>query len=224
MITTKNIKCPYWSKIISNEFKKEYFKNLNNFLILDNKKYEIFPKKDDIYNAFKYTKYNKIKVIIIGQDPYHGSGQAHGLSFSVLNDKLPPSLKNIFKELVFDLKIKFPNNGNLCSWAKQGVLLINTILTVRKGKPQSHKNIGWEIFTNNIIKKLSNEKQDLVFLLWGKNAQSKIDLIDKEKHHILNSSHPSPFSAHKSFFGCKHFSKTNLFLIQKKKKPINWSL
>ena len=214
-----------WKEKLIEEFKKDYMQSLSEFLRSEISKNKIiFPPGKKIFNALNLTSFENVKVVILGQDPYHGYNQAHGLSFSVLNDKLPPSLKNIFKELVSDLKIKFPNHGNLSSWAKQGVLLINTILTVRKGKPQSHKNIGWEIFTNNIIKKLSNEKHDLVFLLWGKNAQSKIDLIDKEKHYILNSSHPSPFSAHKSFFGCKHFSKTNLFLLKKKKKPISWSL
>ncbi|MCW8897249.1 MAG: uracil-DNA glycosylase, partial [Flavobacteriales bacterium] len=185
--------------------------------------YKIFPPEKEIFNAFNLTPLEKIKVIIIGQDPYHGIGQAHGLCFSV-NDgiKFPPSLKNIFKELQNDLDIPIPISGNLTHWAKQGVFLLNNTLTVREKTPTSHQKKGWEEFTDAVIKLISEQKSGVVFLLWGSFAQSKENLIDATKHHILKAAHPSPFSAHKGFLGCKHFSTTNKILIEQGKTPINF--
>lgn len=185
----------------------------------------IYPKHENIFNALKFTPYHKVKVVIVGQDPYHGENQAHGLSFSVMEGiKLPPSLKNIFKELENDLGIKPSLSGNLTHWCHEGVLLLNTSLTVVGGEPNSHKDIGWQKLTDYIIKVLNLKEDPVVFILWGKYAQTKKDLITNKKHLIIESSHPSPFSAHQGFFGSRPFSKTNNFLIKNKKEPINWQL
>ena len=212
-----------WDNLLKDEIKKEYFVNILKFLDNEYKSKTIYPTKEDIYNALKYTPYNNVKVVILGQDPYHGPNQAHGLSFSVDKDiKLPPSLKNIYKELNNDLGIEIKDSGNLISWAKQGVLLLNTILTVEKGKPNSHKKIGWTIFTDKIIELLNERKEPIVFLLWGNNAIEKKKLITNDNHLVLTSPHPSPFSAYNGFFGCNHFSKTNEFLKSNNMSTIKW--
>lgn len=212
-----------WKKLLSSEINAPYFTDLLYFLAEDKKNYRIFPPEKEIFNAFNLTPLEKIKVVIIGQDPYHGIGQAHGLCFSV-NDgvKFPPSLKNIFKELQSDLDIPIPLSGNLTHWAEQGVFLLNNTLTVREKTPTSHQKKGWEEFTDAVIKLISEQKSGVVFLLWGSFAQSKENLIDTTKHHILKAAHPSPFSAHRGFLGCQHFSKTNKNLIQQGKTPINF--
>ena len=214
-----------WKKILEDEFQKEYMKDLKKFLISEKEKYMIFPKGSQIFNAFNYTPFNKIKVVILGQDPYHGEGQAHGLSFSVPNGiQSPPSLVNIFNEIKNDLNIDNHGKSNLEDWAKQGVLLINSTLTVRAHNPGSHQNKGWEKFTDRIISLISENKNGIIFLLWGKYAKEKSKLIDTVKHHILSSSHPSPLSSYRGFLGCKHFSKCNNLLIKQKRKEINWQL
>ena len=192
---------------------------------IERKNFTIFPENDALFNAFNQTNLDGLKVVILGQDPYHGKGQAHGLSFSVPNGvKTPPSLRNIFKELQSDLNLPISTNGNLNTWAKQGVLLLNSTLTVREKQAGSHQNLGWEEFTDSIITKISTEKEGIIFLLWGAFAQKKSILIDEKKHHILTAAHPSPFSAYRGFLGCKHFSKTNKILIKNNQKPINWKL
>jgi len=212
-----------WKVLLSDEFNKNYFIELKQFLLEEKKQHTIYPRGSDIFNAFNFTPFEKIKVVILGQDPYHGNRQAHGLSFSVPNGvKKPPSLKNIFKELAEDLQIPIPETGNLTSWAKQGVLLLNATLTVRSKKAGSHQKKGWEKFTDAIIQKISTEKEGVIFLLWGRFAQDKIKLIDKNKHQILTAPHPSPFSAYSGFFGCKHFSKTNAILKEQGLIEINW--
>ncbi len=214
-----------WRRQLSSEFKKKYFYELEIFLNNERRNNTIFPKKNDIFNALKICTFNNLKVVIIGQDPYHSKKQAHGLAFSVNNESsIPPSLRNIFKELIRDTKCEIPSHGNLTKWAKQGVLLLNTILTVRENQAGSHKNKGWELFTNKIIEKISEEKKNIVFLLWGKYAENKKKLIDRNKHHILITSHPSPLSAHNGFIGCKHFTKTNKLLKNNKIKTINWKV
>jgi len=185
----------------------------------------IYPPKEQIFRALKLTPFENIKVVILGQDPYHGEGQANGLAFSVNKGiKVPPSLRNIYKELESDLNIKSPLHGDLTSWAKQGVLLLNSVLTVEKDNPGSHKNIGWEEYTDSLIKEISDKKKNIVFILWGKYAESKKSLIDEKKHFIISSPHPSPFSARKGFFGSKPFSRTNSYLKIKGKKEIDWSI
>ncbi len=212
-----------WKKLLSEEFEKEYFKQLINFVKDEYKKYSIFPPGKYIFNALDRCPYDKVKVVIIGQDPYHGEKQAHGLSFSVPDGiKPPPSLVNIYKEIKNDLGKDIPQNGNLERWAQQGVLLLNATLTVRAHTPGSHQNKGWEEFTDAIIQNLSEKKQNLVFLLWGYYAQQKGSIIDRNKHLVLEAPHPSPFSANRGFFGCKHFSRANEYLIKQKKTPINW--
>lgn len=214
-----------WKDLLDDEFNKEYYQTLRNFLTNEYKTKTIYPDKYDIFNALHFTSYKDIKVVILGQDPYHGPCQAHGLSFSVNPGiKIPPSLLNIYKELNSDLGCYIPNNGYLKKWADQGVLLLNTSLTVRAGEANSHKSIGWEIFTDRIIS-LVNEKEDpVVFLLWGNNAIKKKNLITNKKHLILTSVHPSPLSASRGFFGSKPFSKINNFLISVNKKPIDWQI
>lgn len=214
-----------WKDLLDDEFNKEYYQTLRNFLITEYKTRTIYPDKYDIFNALHFTPYKNIKVVILGQDPYHGPGQAHGLSFSVNPGiKTPPSLLNIYKELNSDLGCYIPNNGYLKKWADQGVLLLNTSLTVRAGEANSHKSIGWEIFTDKIIS-LVNEKEDpVVFLLLGNNAIKKKDLITNKRHLILTSVHPSPLSASRGFFGSKPFSKINNFLISVNKNPIDWQI
>lgn len=214
-----------WDEILKGEFDKEYYQNIHAFLKEEYKTHTIYPNMFDIFNALKYTPYESVKVVIIGQDPYHGPNQAHGLCFSVQdNIKPPPSLVNIFKEINSDLGIEIPKSGNLTKWAKEGVLLLNNVLTVRAGSPNSHKGKGWEQFTDCIIKKLNMRESPLVFLLWGSNARSKASLITNKNHLILESVHPSPLSAYGGFFGCRHFSKTNEFLKQNGQTPIDWSL
>ncbi|HOK37829.1 MAG: uracil-DNA glycosylase [Bacteroidales bacterium] len=214
-----------WFNLLHEEFSKEYFKNLVNFVKEEKSRYKIYPPGSLIFNAFNTTPVDKVKVVILGQDPYHGEGQAHGLCFSVPPGiKPPPSLLNIFKELNSDLGIAFPKHGTLTSWAEQGVLLLNATLTVRANSPGSHQNKGWETFTDSVIKILNDTKTNLVFILWGNYAKAKQSLINSENHLILTAAHPSPFSANSGFFGCKHFSKTNEYLIKIGKNPINWSL
>ena len=214
-----------WENKMKKEFEKDYFSILNQFLKQEYKEQTIFPEKKLIFNTLNSTPFNKVKVVIIGQDPYHGKGQAHGLSFSVTEGiKTPPSLVNIFKEIESDLKINNHGKGDLTKWAKQGVLLLNATLTVRENTAGSHQNKGWEQFTDQIISTISEERKDLVFLLWGKFAQNKTKLIDKNKHHILMSSHPSPLSSYRGFLGCKHFSECNNILKRENKTEINWQL
>ena len=215
-----------WLKILNDEFEKSYMKNLSIFLNNEkNNNKIIYPPGSKIFNALNLTPFTSVKVIILGQDPYHGQNQANGLSFSVeIGNKIPPSLQNIFKELNSDLNILPSQHGDLSNWAKQGVLLLNTILTVESSKPSSHSNKGWEIFTDKILHSLSSLKENLVFILWGKKAQEKISLIDESKHKILKSPHPSPYSANNGFFGSQPFSKTNFFLESKNIDKINWKL
>lgn len=215
-----------WKQLLIEEFSKDYFIKLKQFLIEEkNKGYQILPPGPQIFAALDNTPFNKVKVVIIGQDPYHGPKQAHGLCFSV-NDGIPfpPSLLNIFKELKSDIDFKIPQSGNLSSWAKQGVLLLNASLTVKLNEANSHSKLGWQIFTDKIISEVSSKKNNIVFILWGAYAQSKLNLIDTHKHLVLQSVHPSPLSASRGFFGCKHFSKTNEYLTSKNIEPINWQL
>ena len=212
-----------WHNVLKKEFSKDYFKKIINIIIHEYKNKDIFPPYNLIFNAFNLTKLEKIKVVIIGQDPYHGTGQANGLCFSVSNrQEAPPSLRNIFKELKDDMNINTPNSGSLKHWAKEGVFLLNTILTVESGKANSHKGVGWETFTESVIKLISLKMNNIVFLLWGKHAHDKEKLINSNKHLILKASHPSPLSSYRSFFGCKHFSKTNKYLVDNGKKGIMW--
>ncbi len=214
-----------WKKIIQPEIKKKYFKNLEKFVDDSYQSNLCFPPKKLIFNAFKLTPYNLIKVVLIGQDPYHQINQAEGLCFSLSNNsKIPPSLKNIFKEISDDLDIDIPFNGSLKGWASQGVLLLNSVLTVAENSPESHKNRGWEVFTDTIIKHISNNKNNVVFLLWGNYSIKKEMLIDRSRHLILKSGHPSPLSANRgNWFGNKHFSKTNIYLEKNNIKPIKWN-
>lgn len=211
-----------WDKILKKDFESDYFKKLGIFVKTEYKHKIIYPKYENIFNALRYTDYDDVKVVILGQDPYHGENEAHGLSFSVQKGvKRPPSLNNIFKELYDDLKIKRDNN-DLTDWAKQGVLLLNAIMTVVKDSPLSHKEKGWEIFTDNIIKYLNEREKPIVFVLWGSFARSKKMLITNKQHLILESPHPSPLSANRGFFGSKPFSKINKFLIKNNETPIEW--
>ncbi|MAZ48576.1 MAG: uracil-DNA glycosylase [Halobacteriovoraceae bacterium] len=214
-----------WKDLFKKEQEKEYFKSLEEFLSLEEKQYTVFPPHDQRFSAFELTPFKEVKVVIIGQDPYHGEGQAHGLSFSVpMGVKLPPSLKNIFKELETDLGCEGPTSGNLKGWAQQGVLLLNTVLTVRKSEAGSHQKKGWENFTDSVVANLNEQCEGLVFLLWGAPAQKKGKSIDRQRHLVLEAPHPSPLSSYRGFFGCKHFSKTNEYLIHQNKKPIDWCL
>ena len=211
-----------WNSILEQDFKKEYFKNLISFIDKEYEKDEIFPSKNEIFNAFKLTDYENVKVVILGQDPYHGYDEAEGLAFSVKNHiKRPPSLRNIFKELKNDLNIDRENNS-LQDWASQGVLLLNAILTVKKDTPLSHKNIGWEQFTDEVIKIINKKEEPVVFVLWGNFAKTKKNLITNKKHLILEGAHPSPFSANRGFFGTKPFSQINKFLKENNIKEIRW--
>ncbi len=211
---------------IASELQKGYYLELEEFIRNEIKLGKnIFPEQSKVFNAFEKCPFEKIKVVILGQDPYHGAGQANGLAFSVNKDiKIPPSLKNIYKELNDDIGIPIPNHGDLSTWAEQGVLLLNAVLTVEEGKPGSHQNKGWERFTDEVIKMISSKKTGIVFLLWGNYAKSKSVLIDAEKHLILTAAHPSPLSAYNGFYKCKHFSKTNLYLTKQGKTPIEWQL
>ena len=214
-----------WKAFLKEELNSNDFQAIISTLLIERKNHTIFPKNDAIFNAFNFTIPNKIKVVILGQDPYHRESQAHGLAFSVPNGvKIPPSLRNIFKELKNDLNYSISSNGNLESWAKQGVLMLNASLTVREKVAGSHQKLGWETFTDGVIKKISDKKEGIIFLLWGAFAQKKLELIDKRKHHILITSHPSPFSAYRGFLGCNHFSKTNKILIKNNQQTINWKL
>lgn len=211
-----------WDEILSGEFTSEYYLKLREFLKKEYFTKTVFPPMGDIFNALKYTPYENVKVVILGQDPYHEKGQAEGLCFSVPKGvKAPPSLVNIFKEIKDDVGID-NRSPNLINWAKQGVLLLNTSLTVREGQANSHSNKGWEILTDNIIKKLNEREKPIVFLLWGANARSKAALIENKRHLVLCCAHPSPLSAYNGFFGCRHFSKTNEFLIKNGETPIDW--
>lgn len=214
-----------WYDALKNEFQKDYWQSLTETVRKLYKTKTVYPEPKHMFNAFDSTPFDKVKVVIIGQDPYHGKGQAHGLSFSVMEDtKIPPSLRNIYKELESDLDLPISDNGNLQSWADQGVLMLNTVLTVEANQANSHKDLGWEIFTKAAIGAISKELKSVVFILWGKQAQSLSSIINDETHYILSSVHPSPLSAHNGFFGCKHFSKTNEYLIKQGKSPINWSI
>ncbi len=214
---------PSWLQVLKSEFEKDYFKQLKQFLLTEKQNHTVYPPGKFIFNAFNLTPFDAVKVVILGQDPYHGKGQAHGLSFSVPPGiKQPPSLKNIFKELHNDLNIPIPESGDLTCWAKQGVLLLNATLTVQEKRPASHQGKGWETFTDTVIKTISDKKQHVVFILWGAYAQQKIPLIDPSKHFIIRSPHPSPFSANRGFFGSKPFSKTNQKLSEWNTKPIDW--
>lgn len=214
-----------WSEALSAEFAHPYMHELKAFLVEEKQHYTIFPQGSNIFNAFNSTPFNDVKVVILGQDPYHGEGQAHGLSFSVQHGvKLPPSLQNIFKELVDDIGCPFPKSGDLSHWASEGILLLNTLLTVRSGEPFSHKDRGWERFTDQVIRTLSDQREHLVFILWGAPAQKKASLIDETKHLILKAPHPSPLSSYRGFFGSKPFSSTNRYLASKGIKPIDWCL
>jgi len=214
-----------WKEALASEFGNSYFMELKEFLTEEKAKYTIYPPGSKIFNAFQLTPFNQVRVVILGQDPYHGPGQAHGLCFSVPQGIIPPpSLVNIFKEIEKDLGIPIPGVGNLEKWARQGVLLLNATLTVRANQPGSHQKRGWENFTNAVISKLSEKRVGLVFLLWGKFAQEKESLIDTNRHYILKAAHPSPFSAYNGFFGCRHFSKTNEILRKHGLEEINWDL
>ncbi len=216
-----------WKAELKDEFEKPYFKEIIHFLKTEKEAGKIiYPAGNLIFNAFNLTPFDKLKVVILGQDPYHGAGQAHGLSFSILPGvKPPPSLVNIFKELKSDIGIDMPANfGDLTHWATQGVLLLNAALSVRDGEPFSHAKFGWAKFTDAVIETISDKKENVIFILWGKFAQEKLPLIDTGKHFVLGAAHPSPFSAHKGFLGCKHFSKTNEILVKTKQQPIDWSI
>lgn len=214
-----------WDELLKGEFDKEYYRKLRGFLAKEYKERTIYPNMYDIFNALKYTSYSDVKAVLIGQDPYHGPGQAHGLCFSVKRGvDVPPSLKNMYKELETDIGFKPPKHGELIEWAKQGVLMLNTVLTVRAGEANSHKGMGWEIFTDRVIELLNEREKPIVFLLWGGNARRKKLLITNPNHTVLEAAHPSPLSAYNGFFGCKHFSKTNEILKEAGQPPIDWTL
>lgn len=216
---------PTWKEVLNTEFQEQYFSELKEFLMEEKHKHAVYPPGSLIFNAFQLAPFDKVRVVILGQDPYHGKGQAHGLCFSVPREvKPPPSLVNIFKEIRSDLGIPLPSHGNLEKWARQGVLLLNATLTVRANQAGSHQKKGWETFTDAVIRRLSDQRVGLVFLLWGKYAQDKEKLIDTKKHYILKSAHPSPFSAYNGFFGCRHFSKTNDILRRHGLNEIDWSI
>lgn len=214
-----------WYEVLKQEFEEPYFYEIKSFLIQEKRQYIVYPPSQLIFNAFNLTPFDKVKVVILGQDPYHNVGQAHGLAFSVPNGIMPPpSLKNIFKELQSDIGMPIPTNGNLESWAREGVLLLNSCLTVRANNPASHQGIGWQRFTDAAIKALSEKKEHIVFLLWGNYAIAKEKLIDTRKHLVLKTVHPSPLSANRGFFGCRHFSQTNIYLSSNGISPIKWDV
>ncbi|MFM7902935.1 MAG: uracil-DNA glycosylase [Bacteroidota bacterium] len=217
---------PGWRTVLQDEFNLPYMLQLKSFLIEERANVQtVYPPGPMVFRAFNSTPWDKVRVVILGQDPYHGPGQAHGLCFSVPKGiPHPPSLRNVFKELNSDCGIPIPQSGDLSSWAEQGVLLLNATLSVRDGQAGSHQNMGWEIFTDSVIKKLSSSKKGLVFILWGRYARNKAAIVDNSMHHILECVHPSPLSAHAGFFGCKHFSLTNSFLVNDGSSPIDWSL
>lgn len=211
-----------WKEALFEEFNQPYFQELKQFLVDEKQQHVVYPPGPLIFNAFNHTPFEKVKVVILGQDPYHGPGQANGLCFSVSNGiKHPPSLVNIFKEMQKDLNVPYPRTGDLSGWAKQGVLLLNTTLTVRAHTPASHQGHGWEDFTDAVIRNLSEKREGIVFILWGRHAQNKKPMIDTTKHFILEAAHPSPYSAN-GFFGCRHFSKSNYLLMQSGQTPVNW--
>lgn len=214
-----------WYEVLKQEFEEPYFYEIKSFLIQEKRQYIVYPPSQLIFNAFNLTPFDKVKVVILGQDPYHNVGQAHGLAFSVPNGIMPPpSLKNIFKELQSDIGMPIPTNGNLESWAREGVLLLNSCLTVRANNPASHQGIGWQRFTDAAINALSEKKENIVFLLWGNYAIAKEKLIDTRKHLVLKTVHPSPLSANRGFFGCRHFSQTNTYLSSNGISPIKWDV
>ncbi len=214
-----------WDELLREEFEKPYYRSLCEFLTDEREKHNIFPPEEDVFNALRYTDYDDVKVLIVGQDPYHEKGQAHGLSFSVrAGIPQPPSLKNIFKELNMDLGCYIPNNGCLTKWAKNGVMLLNTVLTVREGEANSHKNKGWEHFTDKVIYCLNAREKPVVFLLWGANAKEKLSIITGKQHYVLSTVHPSPLSATRGFFGCRHFSKANAILTSFGETPVDWQI
>jgi len=212
-----------WEDVLQEERRKPYFTSLMSFVSDERRKHDVYPPENMVFNAFALTPLERVRVVIIGQDPYHGEGEAHGLSFSVPEGvAIPPSLRNIFKELNSDIGKDIPDNGNLESWARQGVLLLNATLTVRKDTPGSHQKKGWEEFTDTVIRTISDERDNVVFILWGRFAQSKEPLIDVSRHHVLVSVHPSPLSAHRGFFGCGHFSRANNILSEMGEEPVKW--
>ena len=222
---TKQIFDNTWQQVVGEEFDKPYYLQLREFLKQEYFNETVYPPMEDMWNAFRYTDYPDVKVVILGQDPYHGPGQAHGLSFSVKPGiAAPPSLMNIYKELQSDMGCYIPKNGYLKKWADQGVLLLNTVLTVRAGNANSHKGMGWEHFTDKVISLLNDRKEPIVFILWGRNAQNKLNLINNPQHYIIKGPHPSPLSAHYGFFGSKPFSKTNSFLKSIGSTPIDWQI
>lgn len=222
---TKQLVTNDWWPLIEEECKQPYYLELQKFITQEYTQQVVHPNKDEIFHALQATPYEKVKVVILGQDPYHGPEQAHGLSFSVKPDvRIPPSLRNILKELQSDLGCEIPDNGYLGEWAEQGILLLNTVLTVREGEAHSHRGKGWEIFTNQVIRLLNEREKSVVFILWGKPAQTKISLIDKDRHQVITSVHPSPLSASRGFFGSKPFSKANELLIEMGESPIDWQI
>ena len=214
-----------WDIMLRDEFDRPYFKQLENFLTEERARYEIYPPQEDVFNALRYSSFQDTKVVILGQDPYHEPGQAHGLCFSVNKGvTIPPSLVNIYKEIENDLGIKMPGHGYLADWAKQGVLLLNTVLTVRRGQANSHKGKGWEIFTDHIVEILNQRQKPMVFILWGANAKSKTELITNKEHMVITGAHPSPLSAWKGFFGGRYFSKANRYLEITGQEPVDWGI
>ncbi len=214
-----------WDELLADEFKKEYYLKLRKFLISEYNSRTIYPPMNDIFNALRYTAYGNVKAVILGQDPYHGAGQAHGLCFSVKKGTPPPpSLQNIFKEINAELGLPIPNHGELTAWAQSGVLLLNTALTVREGQANSHRGQGWEILTDRVIELLNGRETPIVFMLWGGNARAKAKLITNPKHLVLQCAHPSPLSAHNGFFGCGHFVKANEFLANNGLEPVDWRI
>lgn len=212
-----------WDELLAEEFSKEYYLNLRKKLAVEYRTHTIYPAMENIFNALKYTAYEDVKVLLLGQDPYHGPNQAHGLCFSVQKGvQKPPSLKNMFKELESDLGIKQPSHGCLTDWTKQGVMLLNTVLTVREAEPNSHKGLGWTIFTDRIIELLNLREEPVIFVLWGRNAIDKLPLITNSRHYVLTAAHPSPLSASRGFLGCRHFSKINEILKSMGKTPVDW--
>ena len=214
-----------WNPLLKQEFSKPYWKELQRYVYEERKQFKVFPENEEVFTAFHLTSFSDVKVLILGQDPYHGDGQAHGLSFSVKEGiAIPPSLRNIYKELKSDLGIDIPNHGNLGAWALQGVLLLNATLTVRAHQAGSHQGKGWETFTDQVIQQVNQKKEKTVFILWGAFARKKKDLIDLNQHHVIESSHPSPLSAHRGFFGSRPFSETNRVLTGSGREPVDWEL
>jgi uracil-DNA glycosylase len=214
-----------WLHVLQNEFEQDYMKALKTFLVEEQAHHTVYPPNSEIFSAFQHTPFHNVRVVILGQDPYHGPGEAHGLSFSVKKGvRVPPSLRNIYKELNSDLNIEPPPHGHLVEWAERGVLLLNTVLTVRHKTANSHKNKGWETFTDRAIQELSNQRENLVFILWGSKAKAKLSLIDTTKHHVIQSAHPSPLAVRYGFFGSKPFSKTNAYFQTIGQEPIDWSI